>query len=280
MDIIPLDQRFVGKDLANIFNKVCIEEWGYEDNQDFDLVALADELTRDCDGDPSLKMAIQSVSSIGKCSVSNKNAFHNAMHTAHVMMMAAYFAKQAGVEDDDYLMLVLAAVGHDQFHPGTTNPVDDIFKNERHSMNGVKELLEERIFPSNIILDLEAIIHSTSPNGPHDFVKGAVDNPVVESQKRLMNNPRLMQMAQILCDADIFVSAGVDVRAVIMASNKLNAEYAKAGIDIDFNNPEVRMYFLDHIVGKSGFCSQIVRELANDNFFEIRNQTQLSLNPK
>lgn len=279
MNILPLHKRFVNQDLADIFNKVCIQEWDFENQNSFDLVSLSDELIASSQGNDDLKKAIEFIA-VSANNSGKENGYHNPMHTAQVVMMTAYFAKQSGMNDRDYLISVCAAFGHDVSHPGITNPQDDIYKNERYTAQQIVEIMRHCGVGEDAVLDVEVMIHSTSPNGPHEYVKGTVDLPVIESQDRLINNDRLMNMTQILLDSDIFTGAGADLDAWRFATVKLNAETRKAGGTIDFCTPESRLFFFDQVVGKNGFCSNIARELANDNFLQMRKQTQHVLCPK
>ena len=204
-------------------------------------------------------------------------AYHNTYHTISVVMMSAYFMKQWRMHHigdvDMYLVGVCAAMGHDLWHPGKGNPEDDCAFNERNSAQKVADILRKHDVKEKTIEHVTAIIISTSPNGPHQFVKSDFKEGTAEPEQDILrNDPLLLELTKIICDADIFAGAGGNFVASLDAAEK-------AGQNIDFSTPQSRLFFLDNIVGKDGFSSKIARELANPNFHMIRGMTKEQLAP-
>ena len=140
-------------------------------------------------------------------------AYHDTYHTASVVMMSAYFIKQDGrFNTTQYLTGVCAAMGHDLWHPGKGNPEDNCAFNERNSVKKVAEILRKHDVEEKTIEQVTAIIISTSPNGPHQFIKSNFKEGTPQpEQEILQNDPLLLELTKIICDADIFASAGVNL---------------------------------------------------------------------
>jgi hypothetical protein len=212
------------------------------------------------------------------------NDYHDTYHTASVTMMSAYFMKQWRMHHigdvDMYLVGVCAAMGHDLWHPGKGNPEDDCAFNERHSAQKVADILRKHDVDEKTIEQVTAIIISTSPNGPHQFVKSDFKEGTPQPEQEILrSDPLLLEITKIVCDADLFASAGVNLISSQDTSKKLTKEASAAGQNINFETPESLLYFLDNIVGKNGFSSEIAQDLANINFHHIREATKDSLAP-
>lgn len=276
MQTISLHKKFYNTDLAREFNRVCVDMWGKSGPESVVVSELTTELADaygNYDGNRALKeAALEIAAAADKSGVDN--AYHNPLHTAQVAMMTAYFCVNDRLYERDYLIALCAALGHDLGHAGKGNPKQDIIFNERIAANAVAKILGKRGAEKGAIDDVRTIILSTSPDGPHSYVKNdCAGDPPVSEQWRLVENRRLINLAKIVCDADIFVSAGINVESTNRSATLLNAEAKKAGLDIDFCCLQSRKYFLENIVGKNGFSSFVARKHANGNFESIYRQT-------
>lgn len=276
MQIIPLNQRYEGQTLADIFTRVCVEAWCEEKKLNNKLAASLIHEIGVSQGNLSLAHAILDISAAADGDNVRANPYHNPLHSAQVAMMAAYFCAQDGTMNErDRLITLASAFAHDLRHPGKGNPENDNAYNERQSTLLAEKIMQSCGVDVDAIADMKAIVISTSPNGPHTFAKnGAVaEQPAVPEQERLVANDRLLKMAQIVCDADIFQSAGINLDMCQSVAKNLTSEMAQAGVDLNFNTTQSRLYFLEHVVGKDGFASPIAKSLANANFKNIYAQT-------
>ena len=152
--------------------------------------------------------------------------------------------------------------------------------NERHSAQKVADILHKHDVDEKTIEQVTAIIISTSPNGPHQFVKSDFKEGTPQPEQEILRNDSLLlELTKIICDADIFASASVNLVSSKNTSQKLTKEAEAAGQNIDFETRESLLFFLDNIVGKDGFASKIAQDLANVNFHHIREATKDSLAP-
>lgn len=292
MTIIPLDQKITGPALTQIFQDVCLVDWHPVKQKRPLLQNLASSLTeaycKKISPHHPLRTALKWIALAAEQSPKTpRNAYHNPSHTAQVAMMTAYFCAQAQVSATHFIKALCAAFGHDIGHPGKGNPADDITLNERQAAKITTDIMMHYGVDDNDIADVNVMILSTSPNGPHEYVteiaaamrKNTIPKmpPVLREQLRLLENPQLVQLCAILCDADIFLSAGTNKRLADLGGRRLNQEARKAGQKIDLNTPQSRMHFFDHIVGQAGFSSDIARELANNNFKKMRRMALLAV---
>lgn len=281
MKFIKLDEKFVNQKLSDEFRRVVIDGWNKETLDESFFVGLVRHVVGDPKSYPPYSVGLlKTIIDLTKVASESgvENGYHNPMHTAEVTMMTAYFAKQAGIEGEDYLRLIISSLGHDLNHPGHGNPKEDIAFNERNSANDVADIMSKNGCDAHSIDIVSAFIVSTSPNGPHAYVKNNCQGDGWDMMQGVLHaQSPYLEMAKILCDADVFSSAGVDKTIIKQYSLKLNQEARAIGSDLVFDTPEANMYFLDNIVGKDGFSSKIAGELANDNFHAIRNATLKSI---
>lgn len=288
LSIIPLHHKLTGLDLAQAFKDVCLLEWhpAIQKRPILQDLAnlLADSYCKDVSAHTPIHTALKWIALAAEQSPKkSRNAYHNPLHTAQVAMMTAYFCAQAKVNEKDYLKSLCAAFGHDINHPGKPNPADDKTYNEREAAKVTTDIMDFYNVDAESVADVKVMILSTSPNGPHSYVAHMAEatrkkliptmKPVIPEQLRLLENPALTELSAILCDADIFLSAGTNDRLMTLAGRLLNNEARQAGQKVNFNTPQSRMAFFDHIVGKKGFSSTIARELANGNYKKLRRNT-------
>jgi len=202
----------------------------------------------------------------------------------------------------------IAAIGHDLDHEGKSNPGTDPLFNEKKSFAIMEPLLKEAGLTPAQIADAQTILMTTSPNGPHAILKtmakGERDGqPVTIADVREMDrryneemvakgnnmglkpldfpelasldgNKKLIQMAAMVSDADLYASGGAGMNANRVMSALLTAEGKNyMNSPLDFTTDGSRMFFLDGIVGKEGFASDAGREVANETFKAMRAET-------
>lgn len=228
------------------------------------------------------------------------NDYHNTVHTAFVAEVAGFLAEKNNLMEDggespvffsrkQQMLILLAALSHDVDHDGTGNPPDNPYLNEEKSFNTVKPLMAAAGMGKEDIEAVHMMLRVTSPNGPHAYLKAAAaaynKGRVPEAEEidmegkfpelvPLLADRALLEMASILSDADLFVSAGAGTEASDEMSDRLTKELQKAGLDIDLRGDKPRMGFMDHIVSKSGFTSYAGRAAGNDNFEKMYAETQ------
>ena len=277
MNILPLHKKLSGGELARVFEDVCVIQWAKEDPQTL-VYSVAQKILESFEPNSTEQAQLRRVVDYlaieaGKSGLDNP--YHNPLHTAHVLMMSAYFYthNQDDFSETDYLKIIIAAIGHDLDHPGQSNPSDIVDYNESVSGSKVAEILTMFGIKQSFVNDVIAMIISTSPNGPHEYIKGerAVPYP---KQERIQPNSKLMEITQILLDGDIFASSGSTPYVNKLMSEKLTEEAKKAGHPIDFTTAQSQLYFFEHVVGKRGFCSPAARRMANDNFMNIYANTK------
>lgn len=212
------------------------------------------------------------------------NPYHNAVHTAHVAVMAGYlgdlndelvegYGRFSEFTMRDKLLVLLAAFAHDIDHPGSGNPPDNHYRNEHGALAVVLPILKAAGVQPFDLARLETMIRTTSPNGPHARLKQVAaeqahhrgvarpDGSGKFPELRALDTDRtLTQMAAILSDADLFASAGTGIAGNVVAGKRLSREFNRACCDkdkkIDFTTPQAREGFMRHIVGERGFASQ------------------------
>lgn len=293
LPVIPLDQALSGAELADVFHSICTVAWHPVYRNRPMLADLAQKLMEaygaEDNATKALRRAVQWIALAADHDNPNGyNAYHNPQHTAQVAMMTAYFCAQAETDERSFLTSLCAAFGHDIDHPGHGNSGrNDIAGNERKAAKITTDIMRHYGVDEDAIDDANVMILSTSPDGPHVYAariagsyrrkKPCMAPPALREQLRLVENPRLAELTAMLCDADIFMSAGTNRRLTDLAGRRLSQESAKAGCRINFNTAQARMHFLDHIVGKNGFSSKIARALANGNFQKLRKQAAQAL---
>jgi hypothetical protein len=128
---------------------------------------------------------------------------------------------------------------------------------------------------------VETMILTTSPNGPHAYMKEVA---YAHSHRYLFRHNRekgheelahldadreLVQMAAILSDADLFASAGTGIDGNRLMGRRLTTECRRAGLAVDFTTAAACQGFLRHVVGMNGFSSQAAIAGFNRRFREL-----------
>jgi hypothetical protein len=218
-----------------------------------------------------------------------RNAYHNPVHTAHVATMAGYltdlndhlvegYGRFVEFAPRDKLLVILAAFAHDIDHPGRPNPPDDRYANEKISLAAVMPIMRGAGMSERDIARVETMILTTSPNGPHAYLKDVaqahahrygykhIADKGYNELAHLGADRELVQMAAILSDADLFASAGTGIEGSRLMARRLTNECRRAGMNIDFTTAASCKGFLTHVVGMNGFASQAAMAGFNRQF--------------
>lgn len=206
-----------------------------------------------------------------------ENGYHSSLHFAHVAIIATILAsKTPGLTLKQRLMVSLAALAHDLDHPGTANPANDVFYNEKKSFDVIKKIMMITGFDKDDIRQMHVLLLSTSPNGPHNVVKKLVQGEACEDLKKkypevypLSTDKTLLQMAAILSDADLFASIGAGVAANRIMSERLTKEANDNGVKMDFRTAAAQGFFFKNLVTEKGFSSQAGQSLFQDMFKKL-----------
>ncbi|HYD18510.1 MAG TPA: hypothetical protein VEF76_08535 [Patescibacteria group bacterium] len=207
---------------------------------------------------------------------------------------------------EEKALTFITAIGHDIDHAGKSNPKEDPLFNEKKSFAAIEPLLKEAGLSARQIADVHTILMTTSPNGPHAVLKSlakgdregapatlegirdadaegkkkmgvapdAIKPLYFDELKGLEGNGKLIQMAAMLSDADLYASSGAGMTSSMAMSTALTAEGRKfMGLDLDFTTDKNRKFFLDQIVGTEGYASNAGRAVANDKFMELQQET-------
>jgi hypothetical protein len=231
------------------------------------------------------------------------NSYHNSVHTAHVAELASFLTQKNNqmfdegtspikLQRKDQLLVSLAAFAHDIDHSGGANPPDDKYLMEEKSFQAVLPLMQEMKISESDISTVHLLLRTTSPNGPTQFLKKIIKSGETEETSMktldpennfpelepLIHDIKLLQMAAILSDSDLFASAGAGLDANIEMSTRISDELNKAaGVDrFDFTQDKSRKFFMDNIVG-AGFISYAGAEAGNDNFIEMYQKTERNI---
>lgn len=227
------------------------------------------------------------------------NRYHCTDHTGHVAEVAGYLAEknnalyeegEAPIEltRAERMMTVLAALGHDVDHMGTPNPDEDAYKNEDASFAIMEPIMRAAGVSQADMDDIHVILRTTSPNGPHNFLKDVLkaheasetvtletlDTTVDQFAPELgvlIENRRLATMAAIISDSDLFPSAGAGMEANVEMSDRLSDE-----TNMNFRTPEARQGFVDFVVGGQ-FASHAGRAVAGDTLDEMYKETEAEI---
>lgn len=225
------------------------------------------------------------------------NHYHCTDHTGHVAEVAGYLAEKNNVlaahgkanvkfTRAERMMIVLAAFGHDVDHPGTGNPNDNLYFNEDASFAVIAPLMREAGMSQKDMDKIQLLLRTTSPNGPHGYLKKALDakhdkkvvlhleldslNSMPEL-KPLLTNGHLLEMAAILSDADLFPSAGAGLETNREMSRRLSAE-----TELDFMTDKARSSFIKFIVG-GRFASTAGSDVSGDALAEMLDYTEKAI---
>ncbi len=217
-----------------------------------------------------------------------RNAYHNPVHTAHVAVMSGYLTDLNDQLVEGYgrfveftirekLLVMLAAFAHDIDHPGRPNPADDVYRNERAAIDVIMPIMRAAGMTEHDMRRVQTMILTTSPNGPHAYLKdvarahahreGFRHKPGTRDELAHLSADReLVQMAAILSDADLFASAGTGIEGSRLMARRLTAECRRGGVQVDFTSAAACKGFLQHVVGMSGFSSQAAMAGFNRQF--------------
>lgn len=179
--------------------------------------------------------------------------YHSSLHHAEVAnnaMVLAWLSAERGkaLAPADVLLLLVAALGHDRDHDGTTNG-DTPFRLETIAANAVDEICRAAGVDADARADLRLLILSTDAtvrpklHALRDSVDpGSVDLP--PALDVLRRSHRLFRLARLLSDADLMSSAALTKRWSLEQSARLSAEWRKP---IDH---ACLSYFFDGMVGQ------------------------------
>lgn len=297
--------NYSGKRLSRLFAHTCIEKWGKRDLNPAFFEKMTDDVVnnvkkRDQKDNPLVKTLYKLGEQMGK---SADHPYHGRMHLAHVPTFASYLYQRAGIQDNLYLLGMIAAYSHDLAHPGKPNPKDkpneippevaDPVKNERMAADIATEIMKGMGCAKRDIAIVRGMIFSTSPNGPKqaliewnqyiskpieqrdvgeaDKIRGKMNE---EQQALLGYNEKVWEAACILCDADIFGSAGLGERVNKHFSKQLNKEGLKNNDPMDYEAPSALLGFLNYVVGPDGFASKVAKQFFNTDYRELKASAQ------
>lgn len=229
-----------------------------------------------------------------------ENPYHNADHTGHVAAIGGYLGRlnnqisgrSVEFHLKDQLKVLIATNGHDIDHKGEGNPAGDIYKNEMASYQVIRPLMQAVGMNRADMKDIQILFRVTSPNGPQRFMKDVAAamregreinmNAIDPEGKytdlyRLGADLKLLEMAAIVSDADLFASAGAGLKVNEEMSRRLTDELNQSGLDIDLNGPGPRKGFMTGVVGAEGFASAAGRNAFNEGFHELLYHTRQQL---
>ena len=237
------------------------------------------------------------------------NDYHNAAHNLQVAATSFYLSDITAHQNNHAfehikkdgpvftlkhkLNCLVCALSHDVDHPGMGNPANDRTYNERRSVDIMEPIWRAAGLSDELITLNRAIIAATSPNGMIAGLKQALtivaqENPAdVDFTELVKAYPELtpltlgnledtqlhLEMAAIVNDADLTVSAACGLEANEFQSKLLTKEAQRAGIDMNFESHGARMYFLENIVGTKGFGSRAGIEAFNPAFYALLSAT-------
>lgn len=179
--------------------------------------------------------------------------YHSSLHHAEVAnnaMVLAWLSAERGkaLAPADVLLLLVAALGHDRDHDGTTNG-NQPFRLETIAADAVDRVCAENGVDADTRADLRLLILSTDAtvrlklhalreaDDPHD-----VDLP--PTLELLRGSHRLFRLVRLLSDADLMSSAALTKRWSMEQSARLAAEWQKP---VDH---ACLAYFFDGMVGR------------------------------
>lgn len=215
-------------------------------------------------------------------------AYHNRMHTAEVFQGACFLidAQRGNDAFSSFYksMIMVAALAHDLEHPGKGNPKGELCANEDMSADFLDPLIEGvygRHHPLAVkgMKMTRIMIRLTDPGEPHKIMRRAMEARDLPYEKRHAHlyksadqaamcghrsaNSRIWDMAAILCDADLMMSAASGPEGQLRQSQRLTREAGQAGMAIDFCTPAAKTYFYNEIFGGS-FLSGVARATLKD----------------
>jgi len=219
--------------------------------------------------------------------------YHNEIHFKDVVAVTGNLLdkhQKAGfvkLTKQDMIITMASAIGHDLDHRGYSNPVDNKTFNEEESFRVMLPYLRAANMSENDIEKVHTILIATSPNGGNQYVKALAqakrEGRVVTHKeldpdnnfpqlKKLINNKKLLQMAAIVTDADLYASSGAGLKSHRAMNEALTKEAKQTGVKMDFNTNASSLFFFSKIVGEDGYASEIARKIANPSFKQIFNE--------
>lgn len=301
------------QDVARIFTDICVRQWSHDHRPSLPAIAegllaclgvMPDQVESGAGLSAEEAALARALMLVGlraeyirgqaptRAVRGQANSFHNTLHTAYVTLIAGYLAQSAdgALDLSDRLTLVLAALAHDVDHQGRGNPHDQPMANEQAAFAVIRPALVGCDVTRGRVRDILLMLRTTSPNGPHAYLKaiagaarGGQTGAPIDPEARftdldvMLGDPRLVEMAAMLSDADLYASAGAGLEANKVMSLRLTRELRDNGVDMDFTSDAARLGFLDNIVGADGFCSRAGRDLFNGFFQDLKNYTQMRL---
>jgi hypothetical protein len=228
--------------------------------------------------------------------------YHNKFHYTDVAAMTANLLEEnnkmlkagtKGATDlskHEQALTLIAAIGHDLDHDGHSNPADDLLFNESKSFELMFPLLEKAGLSGADIGKIHTILMATSPDGPDAVLQavaqamreGKVINPAAKpfSQaplnkfpaltESLRKDPRLVQMAAIVHDADLYGSTA-KLNSSVAMSGYLTTEMNKAGVKVDLTTDQAREGFLKKV---KSYTSNVGRAVAGKSLNALRRETK------
>jgi hypothetical protein len=302
-EIEALDSRFsaaggaffhLGKDAfatAEAFTRIHIRQYRSAGSRpSLPLLAAHHAARLDIDKDSDVCKALMAVAIRAETKEDVTPEYHNRFHFIDVAAMTANLLEQsAGLSTHEKALAFIAALGHDIGHQGRINPPDDLVRNEERSFRLIEPLLREAGLSAEDIGKIRIILLATSPDGPHSVMRAAVrarrDGQPVSStvdpqgrfpalKKALTQDGKLLEMAAIVCDSDIYASSGAGLESSKLMSSLLTAEQKRENKTLDLTSDKARKFFLDNVIGRDGYASAAGRAAANDSFLALLQETE------
>lgn len=303
-------------DTAQAFTQIHIES--YRETGRPSLPALVahhlDDIGLSADS-PHYKAALL-VAARAEIDLAVRPEYHNTNHfadvTAHVAVLLKHgneMAKQ-GVPGAQLLTKeeiadsITAAVGHDLDHPGGKNNLPgqapgeyDPMRLEKASFAAMLPLLKEAGLPQKSIDEINVMVMTTSPDGPHAVLKAVakahhegngVDWEKIPGHEKfpelkvLATDPKLAERSAVLEDSDLGASAFEGMASNVEMSRVFtqelqNREYRnKAGQLENLNGDFARKMFGMYVVG-DGPASLAAQDAVGQNYKDLSAVTEQRL---
>jgi len=179
--------------------------------------------------------------------------YHSSLHHAEVANNAMVLAwLSAGLSEplgpDDTLLLLVAALGHDRDHDGTSNG-ETVFRLEAIAAQAVDRICRRHGVDGRTRAELSTLILATDATMRPLFhalreARGCPDVDLPAELAALKSSPRLFRLARLLSDADLMSSAALTKRWSLEQSARLSAEWQKP---VDH---ACLVYFFEGMVGR------------------------------
>ncbi len=241
--------------------------------------------------------------------------YHNTNHFADVTAHTAQLLKRhnelaakdpsiPALTKEEIADSITAAVGHDLDHPGGKNNMPgevpgtfDRYRLENQSFSAMLPLLKEAGLPEKSIGEINVMILTTSPDGPHSILKAVakahqdgngVDWAKIDPKGEfpelqvLATDRKLTERSAALEDADLGASAFEGLKSNIAMSNLFTQELQsreyrnKAGLLENLNGPLARSLFGQFVVGE-GPASVAGQNAVGQNYKDMQAHTKAEL---